>query len=111
MRLLGHRSVTGVLHAIYHAIAWTWGGDGQGGPNSTGYLITSGPLAASAVAGGVGAWLWRSRCEERRCWRSARRKNARGENVCAKHFDLGLPKSALDVVPLVRESVERHEDE
>jgi len=92
------------MHALYHALAWLWGGDGQGGAEGDGYLITSGPLASSAVIGGLLVWLYRSRCEEPRCWRHARREDAAGNNVCRRHYELGLPEDALRAVEKVREA-------
>lgn len=93
-----------MLHTLYHALAWLWGGDGQGGAEGDGYLITSGPLASSAVVGAVVVWLYRSRCEERRCWRHARHHDRGGNNVCRKHYELGLPTDAFDAINEVRDS-------
>lgn len=97
-----------MFHTLYHAIAWTWGGDGQGGPNSDGYLIMSGPAAALGVFGALVTWTVRSRCEEHHCWRHGRHKDREGKNVCRKHLELGLPTDAFHAIQKMRES---HEEE
>ena len=57
-----------MLQALYHALAWTWGGDGQGGSNGTGYLITSGPLQFVAWLFALGAFYAHHRCEHCLMW-------------------------------------------
>ena len=59
-----------MLHTLYHALAWTWGGDHQGYGNSTGYLIFSGPLPDITLLAGLGALYHKHRCHH--CPRLAR---------------------------------------
>jgi len=91
-----------MFHSIYHAIAWTWSGDNQGGPEGEGYLITSGPLPASAVIGGLLVWFFNKKCEEPKCWRISKKEDRSGHDVCRKHYRMGLPKPAYDAIDEIK---------
>ncbi len=56
-----------MLHALYHALAWNWGGDGQGGSNSLGYLLQSGIVANLGLLAAAVIYLRRHNCHARWC--------------------------------------------
>lgn len=84
------------MHWLYHLIAWTWGGDGQGGAEGTGYLIVSGPFPCVVVLGGLYTLLRRHNCAVKGCWRIAFHHNPEhGFLVCRRHLPTDcLPKES-----------------
>lgn len=79
---------------VWHQITWLWGGEGQGGANGNGYLVTSGPL----VLAGIATWVRHHNCEVHGCWRLGRHGTAAGHQVCRRHHPDGhlSPKDVHD---------------
>lgn len=86
-----------VIEQIYHTIAWTWGGAGQGGQTSEAYGAFSSSIPCLALISILANW-WHSRnCHEHRCWRLAKhsfRDPDTGEEfkLCKKHHPALKPK-------------------
>lgn len=75
-------------HWLGHLISWTWGGEGQGGANSTGYLITSGPLPDLTMLGLlVGVWRHLN-CHTTGCKRIGHRVHGTSYRACRRHHPL-----------------------
>lgn len=71
---------------LWHQFTWLWGGEGQGGANGTGYLITSGPLGNLFIIGGVVTIVRHHNCHTKGCWRLGHRHPDHGRPVCDHHF-------------------------
>jgi hypothetical protein len=78
-----------MIHSLYHALAWTWGGDGGGGANGTGYLISSGPFPDLALLVFF-AHLWHHTCHEKTfCFRPGKMPvPGSALHVCRRHAEL-----------------------
>lgn len=76
------------MHWLYHLLSWTWGGDHQGGANSTGYLIFSGPLADLTILTAAIGWYVKHNCHVKRCLRMGRHSGSidgHQQTFCRKH--------------------------
>jgi hypothetical protein len=76
------------MHWLYHAIAWTWGGDGTGGSNGTGYLLSSGPvpdLALLVIVGAAARLVRHHICHVDGCHRLGRPDPEHGYPACRTH--------------------------
>jgi hypothetical protein len=77
-----------IFHTIYHALAWTWGGDGTGGGSGTGYLIFSGPLPDITMLSLIYALIsmtHQHNCHVKGCWRLGHPDPEHGWPGCKKH--------------------------